>query len=144
MLLVIDGANVVGSRPDGWWKDRAAAASRLATQLVAARARGALADICAAPGSPGPCGAGAAADPGEPRVLLVLEGAARAATVPDGLEVLLAPRDGDSAMVELAHDLGERGEEVTVVTADRDLTRLLHAVGARTIRPGVLLTRLST
>ena len=32
-VLVIDGANVVGSRPDGWWRDRAGAAARLHDQL---------------------------------------------------------------------------------------------------------------
>jgi len=31
--LVIDAANVVGSVPDGWWKDRAGAAARLATRV---------------------------------------------------------------------------------------------------------------
>ncbi|GAA4537631.1 hypothetical protein [Pseudonocardia xishanensis] len=120
MLLVVDGANVVGSRPDGWWRDRAGAASRLAARLAEAQRSGALAGL---------------AD----RVVLVLEGAARAATVPSDLEVLLAPRDGDSAMVELAHD---SPEEVTVVTADRELSRLLQALGARTVRPGALLALL--
>jgi hypothetical protein len=120
MLLVVDGANVVGSRPDGWWKDRAGAASRLALQLAAAQRSGALSSL------------------GD-RVVLVLEGAARAAAVPSDLDVLLAPRDGDSAMVELAH---ESDEEVRVVTADRELTRLLHALGATTVRPGVLLALL--
>lgn len=120
MLLVVDGANVVGSRPDGWWKDRAGAAGLLARQLSAAQGSGALASL------------------GD-RVVLVLEGAARAATVPADLDVLLAPRDGDSAMVELAHD---SAEQVRVVTADRELTRLLHAVGAQTVRPGVLLALL--
>ena len=38
MHVVVDGANVVGSRPDGWWHDRAGAARRLAGQLVAALA----------------------------------------------------------------------------------------------------------
>jgi hypothetical protein len=28
-VLVVDGANVVGSRPTGWWRDRAGAAERL-------------------------------------------------------------------------------------------------------------------
>ena len=28
-VLVVDAANVVGARPDGWWKDRAGAARRL-------------------------------------------------------------------------------------------------------------------
>ena len=33
--LVVDAANVVGSRPDGWWRDRAGAARRLAGSIVA-------------------------------------------------------------------------------------------------------------
>lgn len=33
-LIVVDAANVVGSRPDGWWRDRAGAARRLLTQLT--------------------------------------------------------------------------------------------------------------
>ena len=35
-VLIVDGANVVGSRPDGWWRDRAGAAHRLHDQLSAA------------------------------------------------------------------------------------------------------------
>src|SRR6201992_2384914 len=35
-VVVIDVANVMGARPDGWWRDRAGAAQRLAGQLVAA------------------------------------------------------------------------------------------------------------
>jgi predicted RNA-binding protein with PIN domain len=31
--LLIDGMNVIGSRPDGWWKDRNAAMARLVEQL---------------------------------------------------------------------------------------------------------------
>ena len=33
-LVVVDAANVVGSRPDGWWRDRAGAARRLIAKLV--------------------------------------------------------------------------------------------------------------
>ncbi len=33
--LVVDGMNVIGSRPDGWWRDRAAAARRLVGRLEA-------------------------------------------------------------------------------------------------------------
>src|SRR6185312_12009089 len=33
-VLVVDGANVVGSRPDGWWKDRPGAARRLHERLL--------------------------------------------------------------------------------------------------------------
>ena len=31
---MVDGANVVGSRPDGWWRDRAGAARRLHERLL--------------------------------------------------------------------------------------------------------------
>ena len=32
--LIVDGNNLMGSRPDGWWKDRAAAKRRLADELT--------------------------------------------------------------------------------------------------------------
>jgi hypothetical protein len=54
--LVVDAANVVGSRPDGWWRDRPGAAARLVSALAAALHSGALT-------SP---------------VVVILEGAARA------------------------------------------------------------------
>jgi len=43
-LLVVDGANVVGSVPDGWWKDRAGAAIRLRDRLAHLTGTG-LADV---------------------------------------------------------------------------------------------------
>jgi hypothetical protein len=116
--LVVDAANVVGSRPDGWWRDRAGAATRLAEQLVAALDADAL-DV--------------------DRVHVVLEGAARAAVVPEHprLAVVRAPADGDSAIVALAAQLDG---DVTVVTADRGLRARLTA---RAVGPGTLLDRLS-
>ena len=114
---MVDGANVVGSRPDGWWRDRAGAATRLAERLVAALDAGAL---------------------DTDRVHLVLEGACRAAVVPEHarLTVVRAPADGDSAIVELAAALDG---DVTVVTADRGLRDRLTA---RAVGPGTLLERL--
>jgi rRNA-processing protein FCF1 len=116
--LVVDGANVVGSRPDGWWRDRAGAAGRLAAQLSAALDAGML-------------------DTDE--VHLVLEGVARKAEVPDHtrLHVVLAPADGDSAIVELAAALDG---DVTVVTADRGLRDRLSVTA---VGPGTLLSRLT-
>jgi predicted RNA-binding protein with PIN domain len=32
---IVDGNNVMGSRPDGWWRDRAGAARRLVAQIGA-------------------------------------------------------------------------------------------------------------
>ncbi|MGL5866243.1 MAG: hypothetical protein ACRCYX_10300 [Dermatophilaceae bacterium] len=34
-VLVVDEANVVGSRPDGWWRDRPGAAARLPAVVAA-------------------------------------------------------------------------------------------------------------
>ena len=39
-VIVVDAANVVGSVPDGWWRDRPGAASRLLTRLATLATRG--------------------------------------------------------------------------------------------------------
>jgi hypothetical protein len=121
--LLVDAANVVGSRPDGWWRDRAGAATRLLERLAAALRAGALS---------GP-------------VVVVLEGAARAALVPavPGLRVVLAPADGDGAIVEQTAALVEAGgEPPVVVTADRGLRERVAAAGAEVRGPGWLHDRL--
>ena len=64
---MVDVANVMGSRPDGWWRDRAGAAARLHGELAGLAARG------------GPLLPGLPGLPGPPDVVMVLEGAARAA-----------------------------------------------------------------
>jgi hypothetical protein len=40
LTIIVDGANVVGSRPDGWWHDRAGAAVRLYDDLLRLASRG--------------------------------------------------------------------------------------------------------
>jgi hypothetical protein len=95
VTIVVDVANVMGSRPDGWWRDRAGAAVRLHDQIaeLAASGRAILPGDGQPPGErPGPAerlGPGehpgpAERGPGELRenaaaFVLVLEGAARAA-----------------------------------------------------------------
>jgi hypothetical protein len=131
--IVVDAANVIGSRPDGWWRDRQGAARRLAGQLVAVLttdtrvlARGLGQDeLCPL------------------RVHLVLEGAA--AEVPDlpthaDIAVVLAEADGDSAIVDLVGELDP--EPVLVVTADRELRNRVEGAGAGTVGPGALLRAL--
>jgi len=117
-VLVVDGANVVGARPDGWWKDRAGAARRLHERLLVADLDG--------------------------EVVLVLEGAAKAG-VPAGrdghVSVVHAPRDGDAEIVKQAHAAAEAGHEVTVVTADRLLSARVAKAGT-TVGPSWLLDRL--
>jgi hypothetical protein len=128
--LVVDGANVVGSRPDGWWRDRAGAARRLAARLVAALDEPAA--LAAALGG---------APDADLRAHLVLEGAARAVDLPGhpALAVVRAPTDGDAAVAELAVTLPG---DVVVVTADRALRARVTAVGAAVTGPGALLAAL--
>jgi len=126
----VDAANVVGSRPDGWWRDRAGAASRLVSALAEALSTGAL---------DGP-------------VVVVLEGAARAgapATAPGepgtdepALVVVHAPTDGDSAIVAEVSDLVAAGAEPTVVTADRGLRTRVVTAGGNVVGPSWLRDRL--
>lgn len=119
-VLVVDGANVVGSRPDGWWKDRAGAARRLHEQLMTAPI-----------------------DYDE--VVLVLEGAAKGGVAAgrDGhVRTVHAKGHGDDAIVDQARVAAERGVRVAVVSADRVLQgRVLH-VGALTLSPTWLLDQL--
>jgi predicted RNA-binding protein with PIN domain len=119
-VLVVDGANVVGSRPDGWWKDRAGAARRLHERLLVA-------------------------DTSYDDIVLVLEGAAKAGVKAgrDGhVRTVHAPRDGDATIVEQARVVAARGSEVTVITADRFLRARVEGVGARAMGPGWLLDQL--
>jgi predicted RNA-binding protein with PIN domain len=118
-VLVVDGANVVGARADGWWKDRAGAARRLHEQLMTAEVEG--------------------------DIVLVLEGKAKAG-VPAGRDghvtVVHAPQDGDAEIVRQAHRAAEAGSQVTVVTADRVLVARVAKAGG-TVGPSWLLDRLT-
>jgi hypothetical protein len=131
--VIVDGANVVGSRPDGWWRDRQGAARRLAGRLAAALADPLrLADGLGRPGA-------------DLQVHLVLEGAA--AGVQDLpthplLAIVRAPADGDTTIAALAADLAMGGDPVLVVTADRALRERVRHTGATTSGPTTLLDAL--
>lgn len=119
-ILVVDGANVVGSRPDGWWKDRAGAARRLHEGLLVA-------------------------DTPYDVVVLVLEGAAKGGVRAgrDGhVRTVHAPKDGDATIVAEAQAAAERGDRVTVVTADRMLQARVQGLGALALGPSWLLDQL--
>lgn len=118
-LVVVDGANVVGSVPDGWWRDRAGAAARLRDRLAATAAAG-------LPGLPGPV-----------EVVLVTEGRAR--DVPSSAEVRVdgAPGSGDDRVVEVVAAAGA-GRTVVVVTADRGLRDRVTALGAEVRGPSAV------
>jgi hypothetical protein len=134
--VIVDGANVVGSRPDGWWRDREGAARRLAGRIAAALTTDRL-GLAEAFGHPG----------AELRVHLVLEGAA--AQVEDlpthpRLTIVRARADGDSTIAALAADLATDGGgcPLVVVTADRALRERVRDSGATTTGPGTLLNAL--
>jgi uncharacterized protein YaiI (UPF0178 family) len=109
MHRVVDAMNVIGSRPDGWWKDRAGATRRLASQLERwAERRG-------------------------ERVTVVLEQRPREPIAVELVTVEWAREPGrDAADREIVRRLGEwvGEDEVTVVTSDRDLAAKARRAGA--------------
>jgi hypothetical protein len=121
MRWMVDASNVMGSRPDGWWRDRAGAARRLI---------GEIRDWA-----------------GEDDVIVVLDagpddllGAAR------GVEVVRSPRRGRNAaddeivrLLETTYDPAE----TTVATSDAELAARVRALGARVEGAGTFRSRLS-
>ncbi|MER5576831.1 NTP pyrophosphohydrolase [Streptomyces massasporeus] len=117
VLVVVDAANVVGSVPDGWWRDRRGAAERLRDRLAAE---------------------GVPAVSGPVEIVLVVEGAARGVESVPGVQVSSAAGSGDDHIVEVVASAGDR--PVLVITADRELRRRVAELGAdvagpRAVRP---------
>ncbi len=149
MTVVVDVANVMGARADGWWRDRAGAALRLCRQVIALAERGVAADRM-----PGTL-------PAPSDWVLILEGRARdaaaqakeaaeaaeaeaaeagtaavGAVVGAAVRVVSAPGSGDD---EIVAEVVSLGGACLVVTADRDLRRRCEAAGATVTGPGWLL-----
>lgn len=116
--IVVDIANVMGSVPDGWWRDRAGAADRLLARIAA----------LAAAGVPGEQ-LGLAPGRWRPRFVAVVEGEARAAAAVDGVEVVRASGAGDDEIV------AQSADQTVVVTADRELAERVRARGAEVRGP---------
>lgn len=112
LVLVVDAANVVGSTPDGWWRDRPGAAQRLIDRLEEVVGR--VVDWG-----------------GEPRLLtdveVVVEGKARDVADPGRerlVRVVRAAGSGDDAIVDRARRLNG-----VVVTSDAGLrARVGHSI----------------
>ncbi|GAA1688319.1 hypothetical protein GCM10009745_36550 [Kribbella yunnanensis] len=125
-VIVVDAANVIGSRPDGWWRDRPGAARRLLLKL--AHLQQTLPSTT---------------------IAVILEGAARKALDGDPLDlaplrVILAPASGDDTITEVTADYLSltTPRTVTVVTADRGLRQRVQPLGATTTGPSWLWTQL--
>ncbi|MGH3156421.1 MAG: NUDIX domain-containing protein [Streptosporangiaceae bacterium] len=148
VTIVVDAANVMGSRPDGWWRDRAGAALRLHGQLDALSRRGLPSlpgELAQSPPAQSPPAQSSPALPPLtlwfPDFVLVVEGAARRAEFgpAERVRVVSAPGSGDDAIVAAA--AGVPAPRL-VVTADRELRRRCQAVGAAVTGPGWLLGQL--
>ncbi len=116
--VIVDGNNVIGCRPDGWWRDREAAARRLVERLAAW-----------------------AAQTGE-EVVVVFDGAP-ADPVPSapGVEVRFAARRGPGAADDVIAALVARApapQALHVVTSDAGLAARVRAHGARVTRARAL------
>src|SRR5207253_3296081 len=121
MPLLVDGMNVIGSRPDGWWRNRDEAVRRLVSRL---------ADLARTTGDD---------------ITVAFDGR----PLPDlpegedgGVRVIYARRKGrdaaDDRIVEevQAHD---DPRQLTVVTSDRELAGRVGRLGARVASAGSLL-----
>jgi predicted RNA-binding protein with PIN domain len=109
MRWIVDGMNVIGTRPDAWWRDRHAAMVRLVNMLE----RWVASD-------------GA-------HVTVVFEQPPRPPIRSTVIEVAHAPRARpDSADDEIVRLVNESAEpaSVRVVTSDRWLIDRVHAIGA--------------
>jgi predicted RNA-binding protein with PIN domain len=122
--VIVDGNNVIGSRPDGWWRDRQGAARRLIAALQALTRR-----------------------TGD-RISVVLDGRPLADVpegVHDGVLVAYATRAGrDAADDRIVAEVERDPDPVSlvVVTSDRALAERVRSLGARVERAGTLLAQL--
>ena len=113
VTLVVDAANVVGSRPNGWWRDRPGAARDLVARVRQCVVHGSL----------------------TPPVVVVLEGQARAGVeegTVDGVTVVHAAGLGDDTLVSVA---AESDDAVVLVSADRGLAKRVRSSGADVVGP---------
>jgi hypothetical protein len=122
-LLVVDAANVVGSVPDGWWRDRLGANIRLREALAAVSSEGLVSARVPEPLGTPPI-----------EVVLVVEGRARDVEGTSAVRVVSAPGSGDDAIVEVVRTEGA-DRLCVVATGDRALAVRVRTLGAVVIGP---------
>jgi predicted RNA-binding protein with PIN domain len=120
MRWVVDGMNVIGSRPTGWWRDRPGAMRELVEELRAF--------------------AGGSGDP----VTVVFDGTPFELEG-DGVTVRFASRRGPNAADDDIAALVESDDDpadLSVVTSDGDLARRVREAGATVVGAGSFRRRL--
>lgn len=120
--LIVDGMNVLGSRPDGWWRDRPAAMERLVRRLEAFADSEGLALSVVFDGRPHE----------------------RVSSSVRRIEVRFAPGGPDAADREIVRIIraDDSPETILAVSSDRRLRNAIKAAGASSISAGELLARL--
>src|SRR5687768_7456197 len=122
MRWLVDGMNVVGSRPDGWWRDRVGAMRRLIEELERF------------------------ADTSGDEVAVVFDGRPFALDGGGRVEVGFAPGGRDAADHAIAAWVADDPEPqaMIVVTSDAELARTVRSAGAHVVGSGVFRERLDT
>jgi predicted RNA-binding protein with PIN domain len=118
---IVDGNNVMGARPDGWWRDRQAAQRRLVDRLET---------FAAAQDAP---------------VTVIFDGRPHDAGGGVRVAVRFASRAGRDAADDDVAALVERHPEpalLVVVTSDATLADRVRAAGARVVGAGAFLREL--
>jgi predicted RNA-binding protein with PIN domain len=122
MRWLVDASNVIGSKPDGWWRDREGAARRLIDALRRF-----------------------AEEEGEDVAVVLDAGPREWAGRDELLEVAIAPRRGrDAADDEIARRLEADPDpaSIRVVTSDAELAARARARGAEVVGAGAFRRRL--
>ena len=122
--VFVDGNNVMGSRPDGWWRDRAGAARRLVAEIIPlALGHGGVWTIVFDGKEP------PAMPPSPECIIVVHTGHGR--------------RDGaDDRIVELVHERSDRAASL-VYTSDAKLRTRVKALGTQVMGSGTLLGQIA-
>ncbi|HIV57705.1 MAG TPA: NTP pyrophosphohydrolase [Candidatus Stackebrandtia faecavium] len=123
-LIVIDAANVVGSRPNGWWKNRSAATTALRDHVAALAGTGLHSTTHPWTSRP------------PLDIVMIAEGKAKGVASTDTVTIIDAPGNGDDAIVEYVTHCPHRHR--LVVTSDRQLQQRIHDTGADTAPVSIL------
>jgi predicted RNA-binding protein with PIN domain len=117
---LVDGMNVIGSRPTGWWRDRPKAMRELLEDLR---------DFAERTGG---------------EVTVVFDGRPRELTEPGAVTVLFAPGGRNAADHEIARLVAEdeSPRELQVVTSDGELSERVREHGAEVVGAGSFRRRL--